>query len=177
MRDYWVRRARPHAPGEAPLAAPILKDARGHGRALAKGVSWRIIGTLDTFLWSLLITKQPFSAGSIATFETITKIALFYGHERAWRLVPWAPNAHMRSLVKAVSWRVIGSLDTFMLSFLVTGSAKWAVSIATAEALTKIVLYYLHERAWRLVRWGRFEAPAEEAAKPSAGAVASPPKA
>ena len=155
------------------MAAVKLKDAEGHGRALAKGVSWRIIGTLDTFVWSLLITKQPFSAGSIASLETITKIALFYGHERAWRLIPWAPDAHLRSLIKAVSWRVIGSLDTFMLSLLVTGSAKWAVSIATAEALTKIVLYYLHERAWRLVRWGRLEAPAAS----DAAAAASPPQA
>lgn len=140
------------------MAATILRDADGHARALAKGVSWRIIGTLDTFFWSLLITRQPFSAGSIASLETVTKVALFYGHERVWRLIRWAPDSHLRSLIKAVSWRLVGSLDTFMLSLLVTGSAKYAVSIATAEALTKIVLYYLHERAWRLVRWGRLEA-------------------
>ena len=154
--------------GETLLAAVILKDADGHARALAKGVSWRIIGTLDTFLWSLLITKQAFSAGSIASLETITKIALFYVHERAWRLIPWAPDSHIRSLIKAVSWRLVGSLDTFMLSLLVTGNAKYAVSIATAEALTKIVLYYIHERVWRRVRWGRLEAsPGVEAAAPS----------
>ena len=147
------------------MAAVSLKDADGHGRALAKGVSWRIIGTLDTFIWSLLITKQAFSAGSIAGLETFTKIALFYLHERAWRLLPWAPDSHARSLVKAVSWRVVGSLDTFMLSLIVTGKARYAISIATAEALTKIVLYYAHERVWRRVRWGRLEAdPASEAA-------------
>lgn len=139
---------------------------------MAKGVTWRIIGTLDTFLWSLLITKQAFSAGSIASLETVTKIALFYGHERAWRLVRWAPDAHVRSLIKAVSWRVVGSLDTFMLSLLVTGSAKYAVSIASAEALTKIVLYYLHERVWRLVKWGRLETPL-----PPAGAAPGVPAA
>ncbi|HEY5412720.1 MAG TPA: DUF2061 domain-containing protein [Caulobacteraceae bacterium] len=152
---------------DAAMAAPGFKDVDGHARALAKGVSWRIVGTLDTFIWSLLITKQAFSAGSIASLETITKIALFYGHERLWRLIRWAPDSHLRSIIKAVSWRLIGSFDTFMLSLLVTGSAKYAVSIATAEALTKIVLYYLHERAWRLVRWGRLEAPAA-AAQPQA---------
>ena len=141
----------------------VLRDTEGHARAVAKGVTWRIIGTLDTFLWSLLITKQAFSAGSIASLETVTKITLFYGHERAWRLVRWAPDAHLRSLIKAISWRVVGSLDTFMLSLLVTGSAKYAVSIATAEALTKIVLYYLHERVWRLVKWGRLETAPEQA--------------
>ena len=144
----------PRAKGDAALAGAILKDADGHARALAKGVTWRIVGTLDTFLWSLLITKQAFSAGSIASLETITKIALFYGHERAWRL--------------------IGSLDTFMLSLLVTGSAKYAVSIATAEALTKIVLFYVHERVWRLVKWGRLEAPAAPADAAPTAAAASP---
>ncbi len=143
------------------MAGVILKDADGHARALAKGVSWRIIGTLDTFLWSLLITRQAFSAGSIAGLETFTKVALFYVHERIWRLLPWAPDSHVRSLVKAVSWRVVGSLDTFALSLLVTGKASYAISIASAEALTKIALYYIHERVWRRIRWGRLEAGAE----------------
>ena len=152
------------------MSKAFLGSAESHGRALAKGVSWRVVGTLDTFLWSLLITRQAFSAGSIASLETFTKIALFYGHERVWRLVRWAPDSHLRSLIKAVSWRLVGSLDTFMLSLLVTGSAKYAVSIATAEALTKIVLYYLHERVWRLVSWGRLEGD------PSAQAPASDPR-
>ena len=74
-----------------------------------------------------------------------------------------AQEAHLRSLAKAVSWRFIGSMDTFILSFLVTGNAVWAVSIASAEAVTKIILYYLHERVWRRVAWGRLEAaPARE---------------
>ncbi len=129
-----------------------------HGRALAKAVSWRVIGTLDTFVWSWLITGHASWASAIAATEIATKIALFYLHERAWRLFRWAPNAHLRSLIKAVSWRFFGSLDTFVLSLIFTGSAKYAVSIATAEALTKIALYYVHERAWRRVAWGRLEA-------------------
>ncbi|HVY35398.1 MAG TPA: DUF2061 domain-containing protein [Caulobacteraceae bacterium] len=141
-------------------AAIIAKigGADSHGRALAKAVSWRVIGTVDTFLWSWLITGHASWAGAIAATEIGTKIFLFYLHERAWRLLRWAPDAHIRSLIKAVSWRFFGSLDTFVLSLIFTGSAKYAVSIATAEALTKIVLYYLHERAWRRVKWGRLEA-------------------
>lgn len=60
-----------------------------------------------------------------------------------------------RSLVKAISWRVAGSIDTLLLSFLVTGSLVFASSIAGIETITKVVLYYLHERAWTIVRWGR----------------------
>ncbi|HEY0493360.1 MAG TPA: DUF2061 domain-containing protein [Candidatus Dormibacteraeota bacterium] len=45
-------------------------------------------------------------------------------------------------------WRLLGSLDTLTLSYLFSGSIAVAGSIASTEAFTKIVLYYLHERAW-----------------------------
>jgi uncharacterized membrane protein len=63
-------------------------------------------------------------------------------------------EAHSRSLAKAVSWRITGSIDTFVLSFIITGSFKFAGSIAITEMVTKIVLYYLHERAWAVIPWG-----------------------
>lgn len=147
---------------KAPLSPAVLGSPDSHARALAKAVTWRAIGTADTFLWSWLITGHPVAAGTIASLETLTKIALYYLHERVWRLLRFAPNARWRSFVKAVSWRLVGSLDTFLLSLLVTGNARYAISIASAEALTKVVLYYLHERVWRRVAWGRLdETPAQ----------------
>lgn len=137
----------------------VVGTIDSHGRALVKAITWRAIGTADTFLWSWLITHEPVSAGAIAGTEVLTKIFLYYLHERVWRILRFAPNSHWRSLVKSISWRLVGSLDTFVLSLIFTGSAKYAVSIATAEALTKIVLYYLHERGWRMIKWGRLEAP------------------
>lgn len=65
-----------------------------------------------------------------------------------------AREAHSRSLAKATSWRILGSLDTFLLSWLFTSDVKAAGAIATAEVLTKMVLYYLHERAWSRIGWG-----------------------
>ena len=62
-------------------------------------------------------------------------------------------DSHFRSIAKAVSWRVTGSIDTFVLSFIFTGSVKVAGSIAGAEAITKMIFYYLHERAWSVIRW------------------------
>jgi uncharacterized membrane protein len=66
-----------------------------------------------------------------------------------------APEAHTRSLLKAVSWRILGSMDTFVISFFITGKLTFALSIASVETFTKIALYYFHERAWALVPWGR----------------------
>lgn len=62
-------------------------------------------------------------------------------------------ETHARSLAKAVSWRATGSLDTFIVAFVITGSPKIAGSVAVTEILTKIVIYYCHERVWAWVPW------------------------
>ncbi len=64
-------------------------------------------------------------------------------------------ETHTRSLLKAVSWRLTGSIDTFVIGFIVTGRLGIAGTIASVEIVTKIVLYYLHERAWSAIPWGR----------------------
>ncbi|WP_082443355.1 MULTISPECIES: DUF2061 domain-containing protein [unclassified Sphingomonas] len=73
-------------------------------------------------------------------------------------------ESHPRSFVKAVSWRTVGSIDTFVLGLFFSGSARLAGAIAGTEVITKILLFYFHERAWSLVRWGhRPDAAAETA--------------
>lgn len=63
-------------------------------------------------------------------------------------------EAHRRSILKSVTWRMMASLDTFVVSFIITRRLVLAGSIAGAEILTKIVLYYLHERAWAVIPYG-----------------------
>jgi uncharacterized membrane protein len=60
-----------------------------HGRSFAKAVSWRITGTLDTFVISYFVTGKIVLAGTIAAVEIVTKIGLYYFHERIWSMVPW----------------------------------------------------------------------------------------
>jgi uncharacterized membrane protein len=64
-------------------------------------------------------------------------------------------EAHRRSFAKAVSWRVLGSIDTFLISWLITGHPVTAAAISGVEVFTKIFLFYGHERAWSRIRWGR----------------------
>ena len=66
-----------------------------------------------------------------------------------------APEAHSRSFIKAVTWRMLGSIDTFIISYFVTGRLVFAASIASVETFTKIVLFYFHEQAWARVPFGR----------------------
>ena len=63
-------------------------------------------------------------------------------------------ETHARSLLKAISWRTLGTLDTFAISWLLTRRLSIAGSIAGLELGTKIAWYYLHERVWATVRWG-----------------------
>jgi uncharacterized membrane protein len=54
----------------------------------------------------------------------------------------------IKSLMKSVSWRIVGTLDTMIISYFITGRISLAVSIGSVEVLTKTVLYYFHERLW-----------------------------
>jgi uncharacterized membrane protein len=68
-----------------------------------------------------------------------------------------APKSHTtqaRSLAKTFTWRGLASIDTFLIGLLLTGNVTIAGSLATLEVLTKLILYYLHERAWARVVWG-----------------------
>ncbi len=63
-----------------------------------------------------------------------------------------------RSLVKAISWRATGTLDTIVISYFITGQAKWALSIGFIELFTKVALYFAHERIWDRLSFGRIKA-------------------
>jgi adenylylsulfate kinase len=64
-------------------------------------------------------------------------------------------DSNLRSIVKAVSWRALGTFDTFVLSWLITGEVKLAMAIGGTEVFTKMALYWFHERAWTRVTWGQ----------------------
>ncbi len=65
----------------------------------------------------------------------------------------------LKSIVKAITWRIIASATTFTLALLFFGNDRYALEKATGIALTeaviKMILYYLHERAWTSISWGR----------------------
>jgi uncharacterized membrane protein len=60
-----------------------------------------------------------------------------------------------RSFIKAVTWRITGTVDTFVISFFITGKLSYATAISITEIATKIFLYYMHERIWNIISWGK----------------------
>ena len=70
-----------------------------------------------------------------------------------------AEEHHTRSVVKAISWRAIATLTTTGLVYVFTGEFALALEVGLLELTLKLLFYYLHERTWGAVRWGRIEHP------------------
>ena len=156
----------PEIPKLAPQGGPGIKP----WRSVAKAVTWRTVGTLDTLLLSyLLITYLgPLfgakvedgaaleTASYIAITEVVTKFVLYFLHERAWSMSTWGSvrkggrhrDSLRRTTVKTAVWRTIASLDTFLLAWFFTGNVATALSIGGLEIFSKLILYFLHERVW-----------------------------
>ena len=60
-----------------------------------------------------------------------------------------------RSIVKAITWRTLGTIDTIVIAFVLTGEIKTALSIGGIEIFTKMILYFFHERIWNMINWGK----------------------
>ena len=62
------------------------------------------------------------------------------------------PNSHIRSLAKALTWRVTATLTTALIAYIVTGELSMAAMIGGIEFVVKFFIYYGHERVWNLIR-------------------------
>jgi len=128
-------------------------------RHIAKALTWRIVGSVDTVFLSWLITGNPMTGLKIGFAEVITKMVLYYLHERVWFNINLSKSGlvrenKMRHLAKTVTWRMVGTADTMVLAWLLTGNPLTGVKIGLAELLTKMILYYIHERIWYRIDYG-----------------------
>jgi len=122
-------------------------------RHIAKTITWRIIGTLDTFLLSWLISGNIRLGSQIAIMELVTKMVLYYLHERVWFRSKIA-SSNKRHILKTFSWRAVGTIDTIVLGWIVTGNPLTGLKIGSAEVLTKMLLYFGHEKLWYQIDFG-----------------------
>lgn len=133
-------------------------------RIFLKATTWRIVGTADTIFLSWLFTGQIESALKIGFTEVFTKIMLFYLHEKfLWSRLRFGQKysaegvyleeKNYRSLIKGISWRFFGTLDTILIALFWTGDFTKAFAIGSTEIITKVFLYWLHERVWLKVKY------------------------
>lgn len=129
-----------------------MKD-HSRQRHVTKAITWRFVGTLDTILLSWIISGNPIIGLKIGFTEVVTKILLYYFHERLWFKFHIV-NSNRRHLLKTITWRILGTLDTMILAWIITGDPVTGLKIGLAEVFTKMVLYFLHEKAWYKIDFG-----------------------
>lgn len=136
-----------------------------HYRSILKGISWRVIATSDTILVVLLITCLTGhcsieNALKIGFIEFFIKLAIYYVHERLWqRYLVGKVITPRITLKKTLVWRVIATSTTFIISGAVLDSFnEVALFVALTELVTKLILYYFHERLWLRVPLGKIRA-------------------
>lgn len=131
----------------APL--PAMREAYG-----ANLVIW--LDTIDSGRYE--DTNRVFVAPEQYDYRIMAKSAERWASTIANKLAmnhKQRQESRWRSVTKAVTWRFTGSIDTFVVSWLLTGQLHVAAGIAGIEFFTKIALYYFHERVWHKINWGK----------------------
>ena len=122
-------------------------------RSFLKTFTWRVFASLDTALLTWFFSGDVITGLKVGGLEVVTKLIIYFLHERAWR-IGWNSqsdkfhHSKKRSLYKAITYRIIGTMDTFFIAWFFTGSIATGGYVAIAEVFTKIFIYYVHERIW-----------------------------
>lgn len=92
---------------------------------------------------------------AIGTSEMFSKLLLYYLHDRLWHKAEISGRWDIQTvhLIKTISWRILGTLDTVVLSWYLSGSLKLGLQLGGVGIITKIVLYFLDERIWYRIKW------------------------
>ncbi len=68
-------------------------------------------------------------------------------------------ESHLRSILKALSWRVVATVITFLTAWLFIGTIETAIKIGLLDTIIKLGSYYYHERFWLRLKIGRKDEP------------------
>jgi uncharacterized membrane protein len=154
-------------PGNAEKSMTQYKK-ESHARSLLKGISWRIVATVDTVLVFALVSFYFLGelklelAFTAAIIEFPVKYLVYYFHERVWENFRGGDGLDQsRTFKKSISWRIVATLMTFGLAAFVfkaqesTQVSAMAATIGIVEFFSKFALYYVHERVWLRLPLGR----------------------
>lgn len=114
---------------------------------LLKTISWRIIGTIDTLVFAWIFSNDLSLSIGISAVTFFTKMIWYYLHEKAW-FNSSINNPNKVHLYKTFTWRFIGTIDTIIFSWIILGDPVSSLKIGIAETITKMILYYFHEKLW-----------------------------
>lgn len=141
-----------------------MKLFENHPRTLAKTISWRVLLTISHFINGLIVTGSIVTGLKIAGWSAVLNSVLYWLHERAWNFFQWNrtpkdglffQDGHPRTTTKMITWRLIVNFSNFFIPFFMTGSWGQAGAFFTIAVVVNMCLFYLHERGWNFVKWGK----------------------
>ena len=127
-----------------------LKISKRH---LAKSLSWRLIGSIDTLIFTWLVTGSIKEGLNVSLITTFTKLIWYYIHEQVWFKSSIA-DSNKRHIIKTFSWRFVGTIDTIIFAWLLTGNPLTGLKIGLFETVSKMLLYFGHEKLWYKINYG-----------------------
>lgn len=131
----------------------MFKKFKISKRHVAKSLSWRCIGSIDTLLFAWLVTGSFYEGLNVSLLTTFTKLIWYYIHEQVW-FKSSVKDSNKRHLLKTFSWRFIGTLDTIIIGWLITGNPFVGLKIGLFETVSKMLLYFGHEKLWYKINYG-----------------------
>ena len=136
-------------------------------RSFLKSISYRIVGFINTFLIIFFVINYGTNEKAfiyplyLALLVLVIKSVAYYIHERLWNKFDFGrlkkTVIKMRSLFKALTWRIVASTITLISAILITSNFDWTKSIVIYEFINGIFIYYVHERIWNKLNWGRIK--------------------
>lgn len=141
-----------------------MKFIEKHPRTICKTISWRVLLTISHTINGLIVTGSLAMGLKIAGWSLIINSVLYWLHERVWNWFQWNKrpddnrffkDGHPRTTTKMITWRLIVNFSNFLIPFFMTGSWGQAGAFFTIAVIVNMTLYYLHERGWNMIRWGK----------------------
>lgn len=135
-----------------------------HPRTLVKTVSWRVLLTISHFVNGFIVTGSIALGLQIAGWSALLNSVLYWLHERAWNWMQWNRkpkdglmflDGHPRTTTKMITWRVLVNFSNFFIPYFMTGSWGQATAFFTVAVFVNMTLFYLHERGWNRISWGK----------------------
>jgi uncharacterized membrane protein len=147
------------------LYGDFMKLTETHHRTIGKVITLRILFTIIHIVVGYISTGSWMQGVQIAGINAILATILYWIHERVWNRPQWNRKevdgkvwneGHPRTIGKSISWRIVATIFlNFLTPYLISGSWGSAAIYAGVSTIVNATFFYLHERAWNMVRWGK----------------------
>jgi uncharacterized membrane protein len=122
--------------------------------------------TISLFVNAYIVTGSVVSGLHIAGWALIFNSILYFIHERTWNWLQWNrkkdngllfKDGHPRTTSKMISWRLLVNISNFSIAYIETGSWVSAGVFLGLVTVINMIIFYLHERTWNIVIWGKIK--------------------